>query len=273
MNVQDHAGTTGVMGGGVGRRWMQARDFFVMRAHGGGWHYVLSKVRRIAGRRLPWLGRAIDRTVERLDAFTQRRSQLFDDRHGTETYRRLDVRVTEEALRPDAVWGYGAVNHDFFREIFRSIPGPLTPYAFVDVGSGKGAAVLMAAEFPFRRLIGLELTPALIDIARANVQKFNAATGTKLDPQWVHCDFFKWVLPDEPLLFFFNNPFPEQITLEALVALERAVSAHRHPVLLVFRKAPKSAGDHLHRSAAWKPLRLAPYWRVYASAAAPVMAA
>jgi hypothetical protein len=241
---------------------MQVRDFFVMRAHNGWCHVLLGKLRRL-GARLPWLTRVIDRAVDRLDAHTQQRSREFDTRHGTETYQRLDVRVTE-APRDDAVWGYGAVNQDFFREIFRSIPGPLTPYAFVDVGSGKGAAVLMAGEFPFRRLIGLELTPELIAIARTNVQKFNASTGSQLDPLWVHCDFFKWPLPDEPLLFFFNNPFPDQITLEALVALERAVAVHRHPVLLVFRKAPKVAGDHLHRSSVWTPLRLAPYWRVYA---------
>ena len=246
---------------------MQVRDFFVMRTHGGWRHVLLSKVRGRA-RGWPGLVRAIDRAADRLDAFTQARSREFDARYGTETYLRLDVRVTD-APRADAVWGYGAVNHDFFREIFQSIPTPLAPYAFVDVGSGKGAAVLMASEFPFRRLIGLELTAELIKVARANVQKFNAATGAQLDPLWVHCDFFKWPLPDEPLLFFFNNPFPDQITLEALDHLERVVSAHRHPVLLVFRKAPKVAGDHLHRSAVWRPLRLAPYWRVYAAGPTP----
>ena len=257
----------------MGRRWMQARDFFVMRAHGGGRHFVLQKLRRIVGARVPALARAIDRHVDKLDAHTQERSRLFDAEHGTETYRRLDVRVTEDAQRADAVWGYGAVNHDFFREIFRAIPVPLKPFAFVDVGSGKGAAVLMASEFPFRRLIGLELTRELIDVARLNVRHFNVSTGAQLDPLWVHCDFFKWPLPDEPLLFFFNNPFPEQITIEALQALESAVAAHRHPVLLVFRKAPKSAGDLLHRSAVWRPLRLAPYWRVYAGGPASVTSA
>jgi hypothetical protein len=251
---------------------MQVRDFFVMRAHGGRRHVLLGKLRGRLGTRLPWLARAIDRANDRLDAFTQGRSREFDARYGTETYRRLDVRVTEEP-RADAVWGYGAVNHDFFREIFRAIPTALAPFAFVDVGSGKGAAVLMASEFPFRRLIGLELTAELIAIARLNVQKFNAATGAQLDPLWVHCDFFKWPLPDEPLLFFFNNPFPDQITLEALSHLERAVSAHRHPVLLVFRKAPKVAGDQMHRSGVWRPLRLAPYWRVYAAGPAAATSA
>lgn len=243
---------------------MKLRDFFVMRAHGGRQHVVLERLRRVTASRWPGLTRAIDRRLERLDEATQQSSLEFDARHGTETYKRQQVSVSE-VPRDDAIWGYGAVNQDFFREIIASIREPLTDYAFVDIGSGKGAAVLMAAEFPFRRLVGLELTPELIEIARENVVKFNAANRTTLDPEWVHADFFAWPLPPEPVLLFFNNPFPEQITVEAIEALERAVATHPYPVLLVFRKAPKRAGDHLHRSRFWTPLRLAPYWRIYAA--------
>ena len=243
---------------------MQLRDFFAMRAHGGRQHVLLNKLRRVTGTRWPAMTRAIDGRLDALDRATQRDSQRFDARHGTETYKRLDVHVTE-VPRDDAIWGYGAVNQDFFREIIASIPGSLTSLAFVDVGSGKGAAVLMASEFPFRRLAGLELNAGLIEIARANVAKFNAVNRSRLDPEWMHADFFAWPLPQEPMLLFFNNPFPEHITLDALRSLERAMANHTHPLLLAFRKAPKLAGDHLHRSPAWTPLRLAPYWRVYAA--------
>ena len=237
---------------------MQLRDLFAMRAHGGRWYYLLGKLRDKTG------SARLTRMMARFEAATAQRSLAFDARHGVETHRRLDVRVSE-APRDDAVWGYGAVNEDYFREIIRAIPLPLSRYAFVDIGSGKGAAVLLASEFPFRRLIGLELTAELIEIARANVRKFNASTGANLAPEWVHCDFFAWQLPDEPLLFFFNDPFPEQISFEAMVALEAAVAASHQPALLVFRKVPKLAAAQLDRSALWKPLRLAPYWRVYAA--------
>jgi hypothetical protein len=247
------------------RRVIQARDLFLMRAHWGWGFVLLSKLREKMGPRMPWLDRSLKSVLDRLNDSTQRNSARFDAKYGTETFKRHFVSVTETP-REDAVWGYGPVNHDFFREIFRSIPVPLQPYAFADIGSGKGAAILMASEFPFRRLIGVELHSEMIDVSRENVQKFNAKTGLNVDPEWVHTDFFKWKLPDEPLAFFFNNPFPAQITLDALEALERAVAVHPHPTLLVFRKAPDIAGARLHRSTVWTPLRLAPYWRVYSCA-------
>src|SRR5215211_9528844 len=41
---------------------------------------------------------------------------------------------------------------------------------FVDYGSGLGRAVLVAAGFPFRRVMGVELSTEMTDRARANVE-------------------------------------------------------------------------------------------------------
>jgi hypothetical protein len=55
------------------------------------------------------------------------------------------------------------------------------------------------------------------------------------------------------------------LTLDAIKMLEASLREHPRPALLVFRKAPKQVGEYLHRSPAWKPLRLAPYWRIYSA--------
>lgn len=199
-----------------------------------------------------------------MDQYTQRNSAKFDQLYGTQTYGRIDVPVSEDRVNP-TLWGYSAVNHDFFREIIHSIPIPLDSYTFVDVGSGKGAPVLMASEFPFKKLIGVELNPELVDVARHNVEAFNRTTGKTLAPEWYVGDFFKWAPPQQPCLFFFNNPFPAELTLTAIQHLEKMLAVHNHPVLMVFRKAPKTSGDYLHSSTFWTPLRLTPYWRVYAA--------
>ena len=47
-------------------------------------------------------------------------------------------------------------------------PGEET--VFVDVGAGKGRAMLLAAEFPFRRIVGVELHPQLAAVARENLR-------------------------------------------------------------------------------------------------------
>lgn len=202
--------------------------------------------------------------MDRMDRFTQRRSTQFDKTNGTQTYGRMDVPVNSDRANP-TLWGYQAINHDFFCEIIKSIPQPLHPYTFVDIGSGKGAAVLMASEFPFKALMGVELNAELVDIARDNVVQFNRANTVTVTPEWSVGDFFQWAPPDTPCLFFFNNPFPDTLTLHALQYLETLLATHPHPSILVFRKAPKSAGNHLNASRFWTPLRLAPYWRVYSA--------
>ena len=233
-----------------------------MRAHFGWVHAILSRVasseNAIARRMEPRANQILDLLNKR----TQRKSQAFDNTFGTDTYGRIDVPVSKEAL-DNPIWGYSAINHDFFREIFRAIPGDLTKYTFVDVGSGKGAAVMMAAEFPFRQLIGLELNTELVDVARENIIKFNQRSPTPIAPQWVEGDFFQWDLPKQPLLFFFNNPFPTDLSLQAIKHLEARLADTGQTALLVFRKAPQSTGNYLRQSSFWKPLRLAPYWRVY----------
>lgn len=243
---------------------MQLRDLFAMRAHFGWLHALLYRIHRPNNAFLGLISPLIGRSLNRFDSFTQRNSAHFDNSYGTRTYGRIDVPVNTDRLNP-TVWGYSAINHDFFREILRAVPVSLASYTFVDIGSGKGAAVLMASEFPFRRLIGVELNPELAAEARRNVVQFNRKTGKHIDPEWSVGDYFKWSAPSEPCLFFFNNPFPEALTLRALERLESMLARNGQPALLVFRKAPGSSGQHLHRSTFWKPLRLAPYWRVYAT--------
>ena len=133
------------------------------------------------------------------------------------------------------------------------------------IGAGMGAAVLYASEFDFHKVGGIELDQELLAIARSNVEAYNRSTGRQVAPEWVAGDFFKWQIPREPQLFFMNNPFPAALTLDAIKMLEASLREHPRPALLVFRKAPGLVGDHLHRSSAWKPLRLAPYWRVYSA--------
>jgi predicted RNA methylase len=44
-------------------------------------------------------------------------------------------------------------------------------FAFIDLGSGKGRTLLLAAEYPFERVIGVEYCPQLNEVARSNIPK------------------------------------------------------------------------------------------------------
>src|SRR3712207_1728851 len=94
-----------------------------------------------------------------------REAQAFDRRYGTDTTRRLAVEAMRDVpieLARHAVH-YEASAIPKFRRAMRvvgAVLGATLPqYAFVDVGSGKGLVVMLAAWFPFRQVVGIEMTP------------------------------------------------------------------------------------------------------------------
>jgi hypothetical protein len=237
---------------------MKLRDLGRMRAHLGWLHFICGKIPHSAWAR---------RIQDRLAVHTHAEKAAFDRRHGTETCLRCGVGTGQEVNGEEIRWGYSAICGDFLAEMLKSIPQSLSNYAFVDVGSGKGAAVLHASEFRFRRLCGVELTLELIEVARRNVKQFGVSTGRQLDVEWIHGDFFEWAIPAEPQLFFLNYPFPEALNIPALQHIEASLRQNPRPTLLLFRCAPRSTARYLDQSELWHPIRLAPYWRVYEACA------
>jgi SAM-dependent methyltransferase len=78
---------------------------------------------------------------------------------------------------------------------------------FVDVGAGMGRAMLLAAELPFRAVIGVELNPTLVGIARRNLTVWRKA-GRAQSPMRLACgDAAEFVFPRGPCLAFLFNPF------------------------------------------------------------------
>lgn len=236
------------------RRLMQVRDIFAMRSHAGWLHFLLHR------------SKAMPKALAtRFARYTDSRSAAFDEQHGTDTFARKWVSVRSGVPSDTLGFGYGPVNQDFFREILHAVRVPLAGYTLVDVGAGKGAAVMVASEFNFKRHLAVELNADLIRVGQDNLARYRASTGRAFHPEWVQADFFTWQLPDEDCLLFLNNPFPPDMSLDAIRWIEQSLQQRPRRMLLVYRKAPKNVGDHLHASPLWKPLRLAPYWRIYAS--------
>jgi SAM-dependent methyltransferase len=90
----------------------------------------------------------------------------------------------------------------------RSRPAaPIEETTFIDVGAGMGRAVLLAAEMPFRSVIGVELNPTLVRIARRNLALWRKA-GRARAPMGVVCaDAAEFLFPAGPCIAFLFNPF------------------------------------------------------------------
>ncbi len=105
----------------------------------------------------------------------------------------------------------------------RSIPiAPIEQTTFLDIGAGMGRAVLLASRMPFRRVIGVELHPALVRIARRNLTVWRKAGRVKTKARVVQADAAEFPWPTGPAAVFLFNPFGAVVMRRLLQALRRA---------------------------------------------------
>src|SRR5437762_2622510 len=76
--------------------------------------------------------------------------------------------VTTEGLDAN---NYGAVRASAFNEIMEATSSWHEKQWFIDIGSGKGRALLLAALRPFQKIIGIEIKYDFCKIAKENIQK------------------------------------------------------------------------------------------------------
>ncbi len=102
---------------------------------------------------------------------------------------------------------------------------------FIDYGSGMGRIVYeAAARYPFKRVIGLELSPELNEIAQANLDR-NAERLRCPSVELVTADVLDFEPPPDITVAFFYNPFKGKVFE---TAVERLLDAARQPVRIIY---------------------------------------
>lgn len=142
---------------------------------------------------------------------------------------------------------YQPTDPDLFREVVGTLGLDYQEFTFIDLGSGKGRALLLAAEFPFRRIVGVELLPELHAIAGQNQQKYRAGAERVRIELWCG-DARRFIFPMEPLLVFLFDPFPEHVLEEVAINLERSWRERPRPVVLVYLNP---ISEHVLSNTAW----------------------
>lgn len=113
-------------------------------------------------------------------------------------------------------------------------------YTFIDIGCGKGRAVMLASEFPFRRVIGIELNPALTEIARQNLVRWQLSPHPCASLEILNLDALAIPLPRSPTLIYLFNPFDAHVT-ELLLDRIRELSIDRSSPIDVIYARPEYA--------------------------------
>lgn len=107
-------------------------------------------------------------------------------------------------------------------------------FTFLDLGSGKGRTLMMATEYPFRRIIGVELLPALNEIAKENLRNYTSTSQRCFAVESVCADATSFPLPAGPLVLYMFNPFPEQPLRRVLGHITECLNGHERPVFVLY---------------------------------------
>lgn len=120
------------------------------------------------------------------------------------------------------------------RSILASLPIDHGEFSFIDFGSGKGRALLVAAEFGFRRIVGIERSPELIAIAHHNLNRSRNLILKGHDVETKCIDAAQFKFPEGPLVLFFYNPFSMNVMASVMENLAHAMKTAPRPILLVY---------------------------------------
>ncbi|MFZ0957836.1 MAG: class I SAM-dependent methyltransferase, partial [Candidatus Sulfotelmatobacter sp.] len=130
---------------------------------------------------------------------------------------------TEPALFHEMLGALEQQSHLDFRE-----------FTFIDLGSGKGRTLLLASDYPFRRIVGVELLPALHQIAQENLQKYKSESQKCFAIGSICADATDFPFPAEPTVLYLFNPFPESGLRRTLANLEQSLRQNPRPIYLLY---------------------------------------
>jgi SAM-dependent methyltransferase len=121
-----------------------------------------------------------------------------------------------------------------FTEMMASLKIDFQEFTFIDIGSGKGRVLLMAADYPFHRILGIELLPALHRVAQENLSAYKSDSQQCFALETVCGDAREFVFPAEPILLYLFNPLPELALIEVMANLENSLRQFPRVVYLLY---------------------------------------
>jgi SAM-dependent methyltransferase len=159
----------------------------------------------------------------------------FDLEYGTDT----SGLIPGEQLvsgRWNDLWNtaYYGISPSGFNQMMQALDLDWQRFMFVDLGSGKGRALLLASRFPFRRIVGVEIAPELSEVATANIGRFAALWQTCREIESRIGDAAEFVYPAGPFVLFLYQPFLAPVLKRCLKNLAQSLMAEPREVWVVY---------------------------------------
>ena len=190
------------------------------------------------------------------------RRHPFDVAHGLDTsgYFTAAQCATGDAAMASQITCYGGSQPSIVRAVLAKLPFR-EQYAFVDIGCGKGRPLAVASEFPFRRIVGIELAPELAAIARCNAEILASRHPERRPIEIEIGDATKPTPPGERVVYFMYHAFGEALTARLVENIEIQLrQGLQHAFLVYYNPVHASVIDRSPGFERWSAdvLRYAP---------------
>ncbi len=164
---------------------------------------------------------------------------------------------------------YQPTEPTLFSEMLNALALELGEFTFIDLGSGKGRTLFMAAKFGFRHIVGVELLPELHQVAERNIADFKAersnAEQSNADVmiESVCLDAREYTFPARPIVLYLFNPLPSAALEQVIVGLRNSAKAHPRPIRVIYHNP--SAENVLARSGFLKKIYSTHQYAIYSN--------
>jgi SAM-dependent methyltransferase len=126
-----------------------------------------------------------------------------------------------------------------------ALPPSRERFTFIDMGSGKGRVLALAASSGFGRVVGVEFARELHELASSNAIAASEH-GVNFEPVLVDAATYRF--PSGPLVVHFNNPFDESVMTNVLHNLKESYQHEPRPIVVVYQQAVHEGRKHSTRN-------------------------
>jgi SAM-dependent methyltransferase len=127
---------------------------------------------------------------------------------------------------------YEAIGYKVIYSMLERLPLDKSKSTFLDYGCGKGRAIVVAATFPFKRVIGLEISAPLLAVAEININKMRYKRAESIE--LYQADATQYVVPKDVNVIYFYNPFQGHVLREVLYNIYDSYKHNPREIYILF---------------------------------------
>lgn len=187
------------------------------------------------------------------------RTHPFDLAHGIDTSGYIPAaECAGDSGMAASISPYAGSQPSIVRTVLASLPDP-SAYAFVDIGCGKGRPLVVASEFAYQRIIGVEWSPQIAALARANADIIAARHPGRARIEIEVGDATIVRAPATSVVFYMYHAFNRELVAALASNLERQLQADlEHAFVVYYDPVHSAVFDQSSQFARWSAQML-PY--------------